>query len=164
MTPSRGPRESTLCPHRASCDAVSPGALPNVQKVIKGSLGGALDITQRAPTKLGELLTAVAHARQTFISGGHGTYDRRRRGRRSCHRRAGAASQQGRGLTNLGWTGTFAGSDESGQLDTWPAGVGSDRTRLRKAQGSRLPRDRRTPWEGWWGPLALLKGDLGRQT
>jgi hypothetical protein len=33
--------------------------------VIEGSLGGA----QRAPSNLGELLTAVAHARQAFISG-----------------------------------------------------------------------------------------------
>jgi hypothetical protein len=31
------------------------------------------------------------------------------------------------------------------------------------AQGSRPPRDR-LPWEGRWGPLALLEGDLGRQT
>jgi hypothetical protein len=37
--------------------------------VIEGSLGGALDVAQRAPTELGELLTAVAHARQAFISG-----------------------------------------------------------------------------------------------
>ena len=57
-----------MCPHRASCYAVSPGALTNVQKVIVGSLGGALDIAQRAPTKLGVLLTAVADVRQTFIS------------------------------------------------------------------------------------------------
>jgi hypothetical protein len=37
--------------------------------VIEGSLGGALDVAQRAPSKVGELLTAVAHARQAFISG-----------------------------------------------------------------------------------------------
>ena len=47
---------------------VSSSRVPaNIQKVIEGSLGGALDIAQRAPTKLGDLL-AVA-ARQAFISG-----------------------------------------------------------------------------------------------
>jgi hypothetical protein len=51
-----------------------------------------------------------------------------------------------------------------GQLDTSPARAGRDRTRLWKAQGSRFPRDRRTHWEGRWGPLALFEGDLGRQT
>jgi EmrB/QacA subfamily drug resistance transporter len=39
----------------------------NVQKVIEGSLGGALEVAQRAPTKLGDLLAAAA--RQAFISG-----------------------------------------------------------------------------------------------
>jgi len=39
----------------------------NVQKVIEGSLGGALGVAQRAPIKLGDLLAAVA--RQAFISG-----------------------------------------------------------------------------------------------
>jgi hypothetical protein len=47
---------------------VSSSRVPaNIQKVIEGSLGGALDIAQRAPTKFGDLL-AVA-ARQAFISG-----------------------------------------------------------------------------------------------
>ena len=47
---------------------VSSSRVPaNVQKVIEGSLGGALGVAQRAPTKLGDLLAAAA--RQAFISG-----------------------------------------------------------------------------------------------
>jgi EmrB/QacA subfamily drug resistance transporter len=45
----------------------SSGVTANLQKVIEGSLGGALDIAERAPTKLGALLVAVA--RHAFISG-----------------------------------------------------------------------------------------------
>jgi hypothetical protein len=47
---------------------VSSSRVPaNVQKVIEGSLGGALGVAQRAPIKLGDLLAAVA--RQAFVSG-----------------------------------------------------------------------------------------------
>jgi hypothetical protein len=47
---------------------VSSSRVPaNVQKIIEGSLGGALGVAQRAPTKVGDLLAAVA--RQAFISG-----------------------------------------------------------------------------------------------
>ena len=47
---------------------VSSSRVPvNVQKLIEGSLGGALGVAQRAPSKLGDLLAAVA--RQAFISG-----------------------------------------------------------------------------------------------
>jgi hypothetical protein len=98
---------------------------PNVQKVIEGSLGGALGVAQRAPTKLGDLLAAVA--RHAFISGMDLALI-------ISAVAVGVAAivvlvllpSRGVGPTNLGWTGTSAGSHESGQLDTWvtdpPAG------------------------------------------
>ena len=47
---------------------VSSSHLPtNVQNVIEGSLGGALEVAQRAPTRLGDALALAA--RRAFISG-----------------------------------------------------------------------------------------------
>jgi len=88
---------------------------------LEGDRGFIGRSPRRCPTRA-EQARRIAHSSCPCPTGIHlwhgpGTHDRRRRCRRSCHRRAGAASQLGTGLTNLGWTGTSAGSDEFGQLD-----------------------------------------------